>query len=72
MRLSEFRLLMEDEFGEVKGEWIAHSHVIGSLGVTADDAVDTGIDLREVWEQLCIDFSVPEERRLGKDEPRYW
>lgn len=50
MRLSEFRQLIEDEFGEAKGEWIAHSHVIGALGVTADVAVDTGVDLRDVWE----------------------
>ncbi|ANE05348.1 DUF3046 domain-containing protein [Corynebacterium crudilactis] len=71
MRLSEFQQLVKDEFGEAKGEWIAHSHVIGALGVTAEVAIDTGIDLRNVWEQLCIDFSIPESRRLGKDDPRF-
>ncbi|WP_082353428.1 DUF3046 domain-containing protein [Corynebacterium deserti] len=71
MRLSEFRLLVEDEFGEAKGEWIAHSHVIAGLGVTVDDAIEQGLDLREVWEKLCDDFSVPKSRRLGRDDPRF-
>lgn len=69
MRLSEFRQLVEDEFGDVKGEWIAHSHVLGSFGLTANDAVESGKDLREVWEQLCNDFGIPDERRLGVDHP---
>lgn len=71
MRLSEFRQLIADEFGQTKGEWIAHSHVLGKLGVTVNAAVENGEDLREVWIQLCDDFSIPEERRLGSDEIRY-
>lgn len=70
MRLSEFRQLIEDEFGEVRGEWIAHSHALATFGMTADEAVESGADLRQVWLQLCVDFDVPEERRLGRDDPR--
>lgn len=69
MRLSEFERLVEDEFGAAKGEWITHSHVLGTFGVTAEVAVAGGEDLREVWLQLCEDFSVPQERRLGTDLP---
>lgn len=69
MRLSEFRQLIEDEFGDVRGEWIAHSHVLGSIGLTADDAIESGEDLRKVWLQLCSDFSIPEGHRLGRDKP---
>lgn len=70
MRLSEFRQLIEDEFGEARGEWIAHSHTLATLGMTADEAVESGVDLRDVWLQLCTDFDVPEGRRLGRDDPR--
>lgn len=69
MRLSEFRQLIEDEFGDVKGEWVAHSHVLGSFGMTADEAVESGADLRDVWNQLCNDYDIPEARRLGVDSP---
>ncbi len=71
MRLSEFRQLVEDEFGDIRGEWITHSHVLGSFGKTADDAIESGEDLREVWIQLCDDFGVREERRLGIDKPSF-
>ncbi|MFP7364645.1 DUF3046 domain-containing protein [Corynebacterium callunae] len=71
MRLSEFQHLIADEFGQTKGEWIAHSHVLGSFGVTVNEAVENGEDLREIWIQLCDDFSIPEERRLGSDDIRY-
>lgn len=71
MRLSEFRQLIEDEFGDARGEWIAHSHILGSFGETADEAIEGGGDLRDVWLQLCDDFGIPEERRLGRDEPNF-
>ncbi|WP_080796839.1 DUF3046 domain-containing protein [Corynebacterium pacaense] len=68
MRLSEFRRLVEGEFGPMKGEWLAHSHVLGGLGVTVNEAVERGDDLRELWDRICLDFDVPEERRLGADD----
>ncbi|WP_293953912.1 DUF3046 domain-containing protein [uncultured Corynebacterium sp.] len=71
MRLSEFRQLIEDEFGDSRGEWITHSHVLGTFGRTADDAIESGKDLREVWLQLCDDFGIPEERRLGREQPGF-
>lgn len=52
----------------MKGEWMAHSHVLGGLGVTVDEAVERGDDLRDLWERICTDFNVPEERRLGTDD----
>ena len=61
--------MIEDEFGQAKGEWVAHSHVLGSFGKTIDDAVESGEDLRDIWIRLCDDFDVPEERRLGRDDP---
>lgn len=69
MRLTEFTQLIVDEFGDSEGRWIAHSHVLPGLGGTADDLISRGVDPRRVWEALCEDFDVPEERRLGVDRP---
>ena len=69
MRLTEFHQLVVDEFGDAKGNWISHSHVLAKLGDTPNALIDSGVDPRHVWEELCDDFDVPEERRLGIDYP---
>lgn len=68
MRLTEFHKLMTDEFGETRGAWILHSHVIADMGATVEELIDAGTDPREVWWGLCKDFRIPPERQLGKDE----
>lgn len=69
MRLTEFHQLIEDEFGRAAGRHIIHSHVLASHGSTAEELIDAGADLREVWWEICRDFDVPEDRRLGRDIP---
>lgn len=69
MRLTEFHQLLTDEFGGAEGRWIAHSHVLSSFNATPDELIDAGVDPREIWEGLCRDFDVPEDRRLGVDRP---
>lgn len=67
MWLSELHRRVHDEFGDAKGEWILHSHVLEGLGHTANELIESGEDLTRVWEALCQDFRIPPERRLGKD-----
>ncbi|RAV32470.1 DUF3046 domain-containing protein [Corynebacterium heidelbergense] len=67
MRQTEFDRLTRGEFGDSFAAWIADSHVLSSMGMTAAEAIDRGLDLREVWWALCEDFDVPEERQLGED-----
>ncbi|MGA8045706.1 MAG: DUF3046 domain-containing protein [Dermatophilaceae bacterium] len=70
MWLSEFWTLMRDEFGDGPAQALAHSHVLGTLGDrTAEEALEAGLPPREVWLALCRDLDVPEERRLGREEP---
>ena len=69
MRLTEFEQLLQDVFGSPQGRWIAHSHVVSTLGGAPDQLIENGYDLRLVWRELCNDFSVPEEERLGIDRP---
>lgn len=69
MRLTEFHQLVEDEFGDAKGQWVVSSHVFPGEGKTAGELIDAGVDPRTVWGRLCDAFDIPEERRLGIDRP---
>lgn len=69
MRLTEYHQLVVDEFGESKGAWISHSHVLSELNGTPDELIERGVGPRRVWIGLCNDFDVPQERRLGVDYP---
>ncbi|GAB2513308.1 hypothetical protein CATRI_07780 [Corynebacterium atrinae] len=71
MRLTEFYQLVQDEFGSVRGKWIVHSHVLAVYGKTPEQLIEEGEGLRAVWHQLCEEFDVPEERRLGIDRPGF-
>lgn len=63
MRLTEFNELVDRQFGAVRGQSILVDHVLTSLGGrTAEQAIEEGIDPRDVWRALCADFDVPRER----------
>ncbi|MCE1180216.1 MAG: DUF3046 domain-containing protein [Micrococcales bacterium] len=68
MRLSQFRTLMSEEFGEAYAGTLARDHVLGELGNrTPDQAIEAGLPLRQVWLALCVDMDVPRERWFGRD-----
>jgi hypothetical protein len=69
MRLSEFRRLMDEEFGPANAGVIASSLVLPTLDTTADAALESGWDPRRVWLEVCDLQDVPESRRLGRDIP---
>lgn len=62
MRLTEFRELLTAEFGTLRGETLMRDHRLTDLGVTGDEAVESGVDPRDVWRALCSEFDVPKER----------
>ncbi|MDQ2852886.1 MAG: DUF3046 domain-containing protein [Actinomycetota bacterium] len=70
MRVSEFWRLMDEEFGSGYARVLARSHSIYALADrTADQAIDEGANLRDVWQALCKDMDVPPDRWLGRDLP---
>lgn len=70
MKHSEYRRLMDEEFGSAYAGVLGSSHVLQALGDrTPDDALAAGVKPREVWEAVCVDLQVPPERRLGRDLP---
>jgi hypothetical protein len=63
VRLTEFHELVEGQFGEVRGASLLVDHVISGFGGrTAAQAVEAGIEPREVWRALCADFDVPRDQ----------
>ncbi len=65
MRLSEFWIAMDDEFGSY-GRVLAHDVVLGDLGgLTAEQAIAAGVPMRSIWLALCEVQDVPESRRYG-------
>ncbi|HZA15816.1 MAG: DUF3046 domain-containing protein [Actinomycetota bacterium] len=64
MRITHFRQRMDEEFGPVRAAALAHDHVFTELGGrTVDEALEAGIDTKQVWAVVCTAFDVPEERR---------
>ncbi len=63
VRLTEFRELLTDEFGPIRGDSMLVDHVIMSLdGLTGAEAIEAGVDPRDVWRALCSEFDVPRHR----------
>jgi hypothetical protein len=66
VRLTEFRGLMQAQFGPLRAPSVAHDHVFGALqGRTADQAIADGEDPKLVWRAVCDDFDVSDALRFG-------
>lgn len=68
MRLSEFWALMDQQFGSAYAQMVAGTHRIHALhDHTVTSAIDDEVPLRVIWNALCDDFDVPEQRRFIAD-----
>ena len=68
MRVSEFWTLVTDEFGDAYGRSLAtDQHLLVLDDRTARQALDAGVEPKEIWLALCEAMDVPPERRLGRD-----
>lgn len=64
VRLTEFRGLMNDEFGAARAASVSRDHVLAALGGrTVEQALEAGIDPRRVWRAVCEAYEVPSTRR---------
>ena len=63
VRLTEFQELVEGQFGPVRGASMLVDHVLTAFGSrTAAQAIEDGVDPRDVWRALCADFDVPRDQ----------
>ena len=62
VRLTEFNELVEGQFGVARGASLLVDHVLtGFGGRTAAQAIEDGVEPRDVWRALCADFDVPRD-----------
>ena len=63
VRLTEFNDRVILRFGTVYGASVLVDHVLtGFNGRTAAQAIEDGVDPRDVWRALCVDFDVPRDQ----------
>ena len=63
VRLTEFHELVTMRFGAAYGASVLADHVLSGFdGRTAAQAIEDGVDPRDVWRALCVDFDVPREQ----------
>jgi hypothetical protein len=63
VRRTEFNELVEGRFGTVRATSMLVDHVLTKLdGRTAAQAIEDGVDPREIWRALCVDFDVPRDQ----------
>ncbi|WP_425954373.1 DUF3046 domain-containing protein [Xylanimonas sp. McL0601] len=71
MRLREFWQLVDEVFGPGYGRALAREQVLAALGDrTPVEALEAGLQPRDVWHALCDALDVPEVERWGKDADR--
>jgi hypothetical protein len=64
MRITAFRKMMAEEFGEIRADMLARDHVFSALNDrTVDQALEAGVPTKEIWRAVCETFEVPPERR---------
>ena len=64
MRITAFRKMMAEEFGEIRADMMARDHVFSALdNRTVDQALEAGVPTKEIWRAVCETFEVPPERR---------
>lgn len=63
MRLTEFNELVTGRFGAAYGASVLVDHVLSGFdGRTAAQAIEEGVEPRDVWRALCSDFDVPRDQ----------
>ncbi|AGC62029.1 hypothetical protein NJB18091_14400 [Mycobacterium marinum] len=63
VRLTEFHERITLRFGAAYGASVLVDHVLTVFdGRTAAQAIEAGVEPRDVWRALCADFDVPREQ----------
>ena len=64
--MSEFWQAVSEEFGDAYGRSLSRDLVLREVGDrSAVQAIEAGVDVREIWLALCHATDVPDDRRYG-------
>jgi len=71
LKLSQFHLLLQEEFGSAFSQVLLADTRITSLGdKTPAELLQQGEDPKQVWLAVCRQLGVPKERWSGKPAPK--
>jgi hypothetical protein len=59
VRLTDFWVRMESEFGVAYARSVAADFRLPALGVTVDEAIRRGEDTKVIWRAVCDAFDLP-------------
>ncbi|MDT4936350.1 MAG: hypothetical protein QOG80_21 [Pseudonocardiales bacterium] len=54
---------METRFGTAYARSVAADYRLPELGMTIDEALGNGIEIKEIWRAVCAAFDVPSQLR---------
>lgn len=57
--MTEFWRRMDERFGPAYSRSVAADYRLPLLGATVDDALQRGVDAKEIWRAVCAEFDVP-------------
>lgn len=64
MTLTEFHARTVEAFGELRADHLIRTHHLAACGgSTAQEAIDGGRSVKQVWLALCDEFDVSEQLR---------
>lgn len=71
VRYRDFWQLVDEVFGPAYGRALVREQVLTALADrTAAQALDDGVEPRDVWHALCDALDVPDAQRWGHDRHR--
>lgn len=59
MLLTDFWSRMEARFGSAYARSVAADYRLPQLGSTVDQALAAGVEAKDVWRAVCLEFEVP-------------
>jgi hypothetical protein len=63
MRLTEFWERMDVQFGSAYSRSIAADFRLPTLGATVLEAMENGVDTKQIWRAVCDAFELPDTVR---------
>ena len=54
---------MDERFGATYSRSVAADYRLPELGATVDEALQAGVEAKEVWRAVCAEFSMPSHLR---------
>ncbi len=63
VRFTDFWSRMEANFGAAYARSVAADFRLPALGATVEEAIERGVEAKQIWRAVCQEFDVPAHLR---------